>query len=700
MRGTLHNMRIVMAVALSATLPCIATAMHPQPPAWMLSSFSSTSGDGGGSCTGPLQCNAKNCYNCACKDSKCACSGGFSGPHCENIFCVNRTSGCSGHGDCVQTLQNITCECDKYYSGSHCEVAECQLDCKHGGTPNKDCTQCEGCKGAWSGKLCNVWNEKVPVHQLMSKLYEISNASQKMLKAQQKFNPICKQGHECVGWGIDGVSGSPTPFPVVHLSYDPTRSDKKFNRMSEPIEVVANHVVNPVWASVDGANGFPRMEDFEQHVNTVYKGASPMPRGTSGIYSRDFNAVFDEFYQKSDDRALSVVRASKSYISMSLPVDPVTKTRKYYFDRHANDFINSLPPTYSTEEDKQQFRHFIESYGTSFAVSATLGGRVEQYSSFKSWMTDDRFGGFTPTTLAENAKIDFYKTTGLPGSGAGTHDKGYDHSTVVLEALNCQGGDPSINCESNFKKWSSTIGQSLVLLDYELAPISDLVADPDIKRSLEAAVNEYVEEQNKKWENTNKCPKNCGSDGAGTCVPGKQTSCNCKYNGIIGRMCSKCAPVNVRGTFTDIFGKEYSSTKSVGCTEKPTPIWQGDAKCSNYEFLQHEICSVSASADCARASNGNLIARVVQSPCYQKDVESYPERRLLRRRKRRLHAKDACLFGFDEQTERKGAVSSESSTAIAQQDKKSKEGFCLVAEKKEKKSKLVECRVQAKCEFV
>ena len=50
---------------------------------------------------------------------------------------------------------------------------------------------------------------------------------------------------------------------------------------------------------------------------------------------------------------------------MSLPVDPVTKTRKYYFDRHASDFINSLPPTYETDDDKQQFRHFIEYYGTS-----------------------------------------------------------------------------------------------------------------------------------------------------------------------------------------------------------------------------------------------------------------------------------------------------------------------------------------------
>ena len=50
--------------------------------------------------------------------------------------------------------------------------------------------------------------------------------------------------------------------------------------------------------------------------------------GTSGIYSRGFGDVFQVFFQKKDDRALSVVRASQNLISMQLPVDPTTHTRK------------------------------------------------------------------------------------------------------------------------------------------------------------------------------------------------------------------------------------------------------------------------------------------------------------------------------------------------------------------------------------
>ena len=74
----------------------------------------------------------------------------------------------------------------------------------------------------------------------MQKLDQIANASQKMLDRQRQFNPICRQGHECVGWGVDGATGRPTAFPIVYLSYDPSRTDKQFNGMAEPVEVVAN----------------------------------------------------------------------------------------------------------------------------------------------------------------------------------------------------------------------------------------------------------------------------------------------------------------------------------------------------------------------------------------------------------------------------------------------------------------------------
>ena len=213
-----------------------------------------------------------------------------------------------------QHLHNITCECDDGYIGGRCETKTCDLKCQHGGTPYDDCTKCDGCKGAW-GSSVTSGSEGIGQQTLMAKLDQISNASKKMLEGQARFNPICKTGHECVGWGIDGATGAPTRFPIVRLTYDPARTDKKFNGLSEPVEVVANHIVKPVWAGIDGGNAFPRVEDFVQHVNTQYAGASPVPKGTNGIYSSPTADVFAERFQKKDDRTLCNQSVNERHIS-------------------------------------------------------------------------------------------------------------------------------------------------------------------------------------------------------------------------------------------------------------------------------------------------------------------------------------------------------------------------------------------------
>lgn len=516
----------------------------------------------------------------------------------------------------------MTCVCDGGWAGSRCETKTCALKCKHGGSPNRQCNKCTGCLGAWGGKLCGTYDASVPQSTLMRKLDQIASASQSALDSQKHFNPVCKQGHECVGWGVNGVTGRPTSFPVVHLSYDPTRTDKKFNGMSEPVEVNANHVVNPVWAGIDGTNVFPRIEDYEQHVASQYLGASPVPAGTAGIYSLGFERVFDTYFQRDDDSALTVVRASKSLISMQLPFDPTTNTRTFQFDRNARAFALSLPPRYDTEGHKAQFRKFIESYGTSYATSATLGGLVEQYSSWNTWITNARSYGITSEELQRSAQIDFGRTTGLETypSGDAQYAPGYV-SHRHLNPIYCEGGDSKESCAANFEAWARTIGESPVLLDYHTAPISDLVDDPDVKAALDRAVQEYVAENNAAWSKIDKCPRNChGASGRGVCKRG-QSSCSCTYDGIIGRMCSQCAPVMVRGMFrsTDNLGGKLfqaSGQVMVGCgaTEQ---AWKGSSSCLTEEDgkgSQH-ACMAAAKVDCTRLPDGNLIASLSQEQC-------------------------------------------------------------------------------------
>eukprot|EP00946_MAST-07B_sp_MAST-7B-sp1_P003984 g3984.t1 len=414
-----------------------------------------------GTCHSALDCNAEQCYDCSC---------------------ANEQTGAAGTGTAGTRFTMSVASATSIMLAITAKALSVIL------TANMVELPILTAQRALAVKVLGAWNGDVPHSTLMAKLEQITNASQKMLDSQAKFDPICKQGRECVGWGVDGFTGRPTRFPIVHLSYDPSRTDKRFNGYSEPLEVVANHIVNPVWASVDGVRSFPRVEDFVQHVNTQYAGATPSPKGTSGIYSMGFTQVFNEFFQKDDDRALSVTRSSKSLISMSLPVDPVTHTRKYGIDRHAKDFADSLPPFYDTEDNKAQYRYFIENYGTSFATSASLGGLVESYASWKTWITDSRLGGFTSEMLETNAQIDFVAKTGLPGPST-SHDAGYVQNRV-LEPLFCRGGDSTVSCDASFSKWEKTISDLPVLLEYEMAPVSDLVEDPTVKAALDKAVKE------------------------------------------------------------------------------------------------------------------------------------------------------------------------------------------------------------------
>ena len=310
------------------------------------------------------------------------------------------------------------------------------------------------------------------------------------------------------------------------------------------------------------------------------------------------------------------------------------------------------------------------------------------------------------------------------------YERDYDGSTVTVEALNCQGGDATASCSSNFEKWDQTLKASPILLDFELAPISDLVEDPNVKKALEAAVNEYVAEEKKKWASANKCPPGSCS-GAGTCTPHKQSSCSCVYAGRVGRMCSGCAPMQVRGTFTDIYGDTHTATSTVSCNEKMVSVWSGGVTCQEIPDplgANPARCNTQGRAMCQRTNIGNLVARVEQDPCSvpidppspsddtpsalfgRRLLSSRQGRRLLRHESSRdlheLHKKKhkkkkkilTGCYNFESQSSPEGpAKPSSASTSYSAQKNRY---FPLCVGNKKKWKKLENCEVAAKCEFV
>jgi hypothetical protein len=194
--------------------------------------------------------------------------------------------------------------------------------------------------------------------------------------------------------------------------------------------------VSPVFAY--STQAFPEISDFTDYIDTSIRGASP-PGGSNGIFGDSFMTVFDSYYQRVDDRALSVSSALYTTVDMKLPSDPITRKFRFSFEKSAHLAILSLPPAYNTSTNKAIFKAFIQRYsisiscsclqslmyyvirsltprvrryGTSVVISASLGGLLEQFSSWKTPLVQ---GGFTKERLARNAEIDFTTTTGLGG---------------------------------------------------------------------------------------------------------------------------------------------------------------------------------------------------------------------------------------------------------------------------------------------
>ena len=183
---------------------------------------------------------------------------------------------------------------------------------------------------------------------------------------------------------------------------------------------------------------------------------------------------------------------------------------------------------------------------------------------------------------------------------------------------------------------------------------------------------------------------------------------------MIGRMCTGCAPMSVKATFTDLSGKESSAVGTVKCDGEPVTVWQGTAPC-HVGAYDYRVCSAGARAMCSRSGNGNLIATIKQedceAPCPPHALKSSWEdeeapflrvdRRLLSRRAR---SADDCFpqtikcRGAKASKSIDGGVSTSSASVTATvNDVKNKASKCGIISKHKKK--MADCQDSVTCAF-
>jgi hypothetical protein len=288
--------------------------------------------------------------------------------------------------------------------------------------------------------------------------------------------------------------------------------------MREPVEAQVTPVLGPQFALI--TQTFPAIGDYVTYVRTQFAAHTP-PQGTNGIYSDDLKEVMDSYFLRCGNHptphtvrcdSLSVSSASRSIVQLTLPFDPVTNKYTFTLDKFAERAIQSLPPPSVNTNISSWwglygplYRNFFSKYGTDVITGASLGGLVEQYSSFDSILDSS----LSKDKLLTDAKIDFTHDTGIGGQ-TGAVDPSYKRE---LSLLTCVGGDPTMCTKKGISggSWGDSTKTSPALLQYKIIPISELLGDydPSIKSSLEAAAEQYVREGQRQWKNYYNAFLNC-----------------------------------------------------------------------------------------------------------------------------------------------------------------------------------------------
>jgi hypothetical protein len=315
----------------------------------------------------------------------------------------------------------------------------------------------------------------------------------------------------CFFQGADATTGAPALFNIVELSFNDPSKTFLNTGMREPQEAQVTPVLGPKFAI--NTQTFTSISDFSDFVNAHFAAATP-PEGSNGIYGESFKEVMQSYFLKCPNHptawpqivrcdSLSISSASRSLVELTLPFDPITNKYTFTLDKWAERAIQSLPPpsVYSNISSwwgtyHPLFYSFFEKYGTDVIVSASLGGMVEQYSSFDK-VLETQLG---KDALLRDAKIDFNNATGVGGQ-TGAVDKKYIRQ---LNPITCVGGDNPLCTKSGISAgtWGSSTEALPALLQYKIVPLVELLSDydPGIKKSLEAGAEQYVAEGQKRWQ--------------------------------------------------------------------------------------------------------------------------------------------------------------------------------------------------------
>merc|ERR1711974_151047 len=398
--------------------------------------------------------------------------------------------------------------------------AACSLSCRHGGKPNKDCTECTGCLSAWTGKHCTVWDESGAYDKLIGDLVLIGEVAKK----EHNIKATPEQLDTSLGNGVD-ISTGTTKLPVLKMTY---KYDHTWtNALGQKFYIPDNTTVASTKGNVTTPYLFEGMYDYVQFLHGIQKSGKVNSTGAFAD-SDDLVQLYIKYF--SGNSYMTVVKDIFPHYVASLSKDLV----HYELDPYCEKALNYLPPAFNTSTSQALYRTFVTYWGTSFMYSTTNGGLLNMQTFIQKTFLPQPSGKYDKDGIMGFSKEEFEIIAWHDGTEKKMDLNYTDHRT--LGTLGCQGGDAAEYCSPDqLKEWERTTNTFPTPITYHVLNISTILTGT-MKTNIQKAIQDFLTAQYDKWtKNFPTCPTCMWGD----CKQG-ETKCTCYNPHITGVACDAC----------------------------------------------------------------------------------------------------------------------------------------------------------------
>ena len=307
--------------------------------------------------------------------------------------------------------------------------------------------------------------------------------NQSSLKGGQCGELPCLPGLDAMGTGYDIVKGNSDRLQqIIEFNYDsPSVYVNPFDKTltyNTPAEAIAK----------DNTSGQESVTSKTYTSSSTYASEKATSAGvgvTIGAFSADVSVTTMKSTLEASADYGSVVQSDLlvTLYDITLAPGPLLALTDFF-----KQFVDTLPKTYESVDDKEKYLQFIRYYGTHYVSAATFGGA----GSMSTAVNREYQMSSSNQAVASQASAHFAWVKAGGSSSSETDESEESFRSGSVFTTNVVGGDPT--SLEDWDAWEKTFYQAPAMIQYTLHKLSELVTvvDASVAENIDRAVEDYA----------------------------------------------------------------------------------------------------------------------------------------------------------------------------------------------------------------